>query len=83
MTKNLHSNLFFKEELIMQKEWTKGSIEVHFEDAVNEKILSRGYSNTINNVTPEQVEGFTAALESLTSFPYLETVMVEEYTYTR
>lgn len=83
MTNNLHSNLFYEEELIMQKEWTKGAIEVHFEDAANEKVLSRNYSNTINNVTPEQVEGFTAALESLTSFPYLETVMVEEYMYTR
>lgn len=67
----------------MQKEWTKGAIEVHFEDAANEQIVSRSYSNAVNNVTPEQVEGFTAALESLTSFPYLETVMVEEYTYTR
>ena len=67
----------------MQKEWTKGAIEVHFEDATNEKTVSRNYPNAIAAVTPEQVEGFTAALESLTSFPYLETVMVEEYTYTR
>ncbi len=83
MTNSLHSNLSQEEEAIMQKEWTKGAIEVHFEDAANEKVLSRSYSNTIKNVTPEQVEGFTAALEALTSFPYLETVMVEEYTYTR
>lgn len=81
--KNLHNNLFHKEEYRMQKEWTKGSIEVHFEDAAHEKTLKRSYSNTINNVTPEQVEGFTLALESLTTFPYLQTVMVEEYTYTR
>ena len=67
----------------MQKEWTKGAIEVHFEDAANEKTVKRSYSNTINSVTDEQVEGFSAALESLTSFPFLETVMVEEFTYTR
>ncbi|AEB30076.1 hypothetical protein CAR_c14150 [Carnobacterium sp. 17-4] len=67
----------------MQKEWTKGAIEVHFEDAANEKTLKRSYSNTINSVTDEQVEGFSAALESLTSLPYVQSVMVEEYTYTR
>ena len=67
----------------MKKEWTKGAIEVHFEDAANEKTLKRSYSNTINSVTDEQVEGFSAALESLTSLPYLQSVMVEEYTYTR
>lgn len=68
---------------MMQKEWTKGAIEVHFEDAANEKTLKRSYSNTINSVTDEQVEGFSAALESLTNLPYLQSVMVEEYTYTR
>ncbi|MER2227394.1 MAG: hypothetical protein ABS916_10205 [Carnobacterium sp.] len=67
----------------MQKEWTKGAIEVHFEDAANEKTVKRSYSNTINSVTDEQVEGFSAALESLTSLPYVQSVMVEEYTYTR
>ncbi|WP_407370331.1 hypothetical protein [Carnobacterium sp.] len=67
----------------MQKEWTKGAIEVHFEDAANEKTVKRSYSNTINSVTDEQVEGFSAALESLTSLPYIQSVMVEEYTYTR
>lgn len=68
---------------MMQKEWTKGAIEVHFEDAANEKTVKRSYSNTINSVTDEQVEGFSAALESLTSLPYMQSVMVEEYTYTR
>lgn len=68
---------------MMQKEWTKGAIEVHFEDATNEKTVKRSYSNTINSVTDEQVEGFSAALESLTSLPYVQSVMVEEYTYTR
>lgn len=68
---------------MMQKEWTKGAIEVHFEDAANEKTVKRSYSNTINSVTDEQVEGFSAALESLTSLPYVQSVMVEEYTYTR
>ncbi len=68
---------------MMQKEWTKGAIEVHFEDAANEKTVKRSYSNTINSVTDEQVEGFSAALESLTSLPYIQSVMVEEYTYTR
>ena len=67
----------------MQKEWTKGAIEVHFEDAANEKTVKRSYSNTINSVTDEQVEGFSAALESLTSLPYVQSVMVEEYTFTR
>ena len=67
----------------MQKEWTNGAIEVHFEDAANEKTVKRSYSNTINSVTDEQVEGFSAALESLTSLPYVQSVMVEEYTYTR
>lgn len=67
----------------MQKEWTKGAIEVHFEDAANEKTLKRSYSNIINSVTDEQVEEFSAALESLTSLPYVQSVIVEEYTYTR
>ncbi|SDQ12546.1 hypothetical protein LHA31_11950 [Carnobacterium viridans] len=67
----------------MQKEWTKGAIEVHFEDAANEKTVKRSYSNTVNSVTDEQVEGFSAALESLTSLPYVQSVMVEEYTFTR
>ncbi|MER2173315.1 MAG: hypothetical protein ABS911_01455 [Carnobacterium sp.] len=67
----------------MQKEWTNGAIEVHFEDAAIEKTVKRSYSNTINSVTDEQVEGFSAALESLTSLPYVQSVMVEEYTYTR
>ena len=67
----------------MQKEWINGAIEVHFEDAANEKTVKRSYSNTINSVTDEQVEGFSAALESLTSLPYVQSVMVEEYTYTR
>lgn len=67
----------------MQKEWTKGAIEVHFEDAANEKTIKRSYSNTVNSVTDEQVEGFSAALESLTSLPYIQSVMVEEYTFTR
>ena len=68
---------------MMQKEWTKGAIEVHFEDAANEKTVKRSYSNTVNSVTDEQVEGFSAALESLTSLPYVQSVMVEEYTFTR
>ncbi len=67
----------------MAKEWNKGSIAVHFEDAVNEKIIKRNYADTIQGVTPLQVEGFTAALETISTLPASYTVVAEEYRYTR
>ena len=67
----------------MAKRWNKGSIAVHFEDAVNEKIIKRNYPDTVQGVTPEQVEGFTAALEKVSALPSSYTVVAEEYRYTR
>lgn len=67
----------------MEKEWNKGSIEVHFEDLANEKIIRRSYANTIEGVSEEQVEGFTNALEQLSDLPLSHTVLVEQYSYYR
>lgn len=67
----------------MQKEWNKGAIEVYFEDIENEDFVRRSYSNIIADVNETQVEGFTAALESLSDLPVAHTVIVEEYKYTR
>lgn len=67
----------------MQKEWSKGAIEVYFEDIENEKLIRRSYSNIIADVNEVQVEGFTAAIESLSELPVGHTVIVEEYKYTR
>lgn len=67
----------------MQREWNKGAIELYFEDVENEGFLRRSYPNTIENVSPEQVEGFTAAIESLSGLNLGHTVIVEEYKYTR
>lgn len=67
----------------MAKQWNKGSIAVHFEDAVNEKIIRHNYADTVQGVTPEQVEGFTAALEKVSALPSSYTVVAEEYRYTR
>ena len=67
----------------MQREWNKGAIELYFEDIENEEFLRRSYPNTIENVSAEQVEGFTAAIESLSGLGLGHTVIVEEYKYTR
>lgn len=67
----------------MQKEWNKGAIEVYLEDIENEELLRRSYSNIIEGVTETQVDGFTAAIESLSVLPLGHTVIVEEYKYTR
>ena len=67
----------------MQKEWSKGAIEVYFEDIENEKLIRRSYSNIIADVNEVQVEDFTAAIESLSELPVGHTVIVEEYKYTR
>lgn len=67
----------------MQREWNKGAIELYFEDIENEEFLRRSYPNTIQNVSSEQVEGFTAAIESLSKLDLGHTVIVEEYKYTR
>ncbi|ALV21490.1 MAG: hypothetical protein RR548_03935 [Carnobacterium sp.] len=67
----------------MEKEWNKGAVAIYFEDAANEKFIKRNYSDTIQGVTPEQVEGFTSAVEALTIMPASYTVVVEEYRYNR
>lgn len=69
--------------VIMEKEWNKGSIEVYLEDIENEELLRRSYPNVIQEVTDVQVDGFTAAIESLSAFPLGHTVVVKEYKYTR
>lgn len=67
----------------MQKEWSKGAIEVYLEDIENEELLRRNYPNIIEGITEAQVDGFTAAIESLSALPLDHTVIVEEYKYTR
>ncbi|MFL2100855.1 hypothetical protein [Desemzia sp. FAM 23991] len=67
----------------MQKEWSKGAIEVYFEDIENEDFIRRSYPNIIADVNESQVAEFTDAIESLSELPLGHTVIVEEYKYTR
>lgn len=67
----------------MEKEWNKGAVAVYFEDMANEKIIKRNYSDAVQGVTPEQVEGFTNTLETLTTLPASYIVVVEEHRYVR
>lgn len=67
----------------MQKEWSKGAIEVYFEDIENEDFIRRSYPNIIADVNESQVADFTDAIESLSELPLGHTVIVEEYKYTR
>lgn len=68
---------------MMKKEWSKGAVEVYFEDLENDKVIRRSYGNTVDQVTNEQVEKFTTVLESLTDKPLSHAVLIEQYQYTR
>lgn len=65
----------------MQRAWASSKIDLYFEDLENDQLVRRGFNNTIQNPSDEQITAFTNAVDGLTELSSAHTVLVESYQY--
>lgn len=65
----------------MNKIWQSARIELVFQNPDSDKAIKRRYNDLVEVTTTDRIQAFATAIDSLTQFPLLHAIELEEYLY--